>query len=108
MPEKSRPVMTRDGSRIAMPRADKYRYTVGQRVHERSLMDADVGHPFHQWIARQRIVPFRVCRAATSAMEFCDNAGLIVNHRRSIAVFAAVTPKYGIGYLLLRQGQLPA
>jgi hypothetical protein len=41
-------------------------------------------------------------------MEFCDNARLTVNRPRSIAAFAAVTPKYGICYLLLRQGQLPA
>ena len=100
--------MTRDGSRMAPRRADKYRDTVGQRIHERSLIDADVGYPFHQWIAGQRNLPLRRCRAATSALEFCDNAGLTVNHRRSIAAFGAVTPKYGIGYLLLRQGQLPA
>jgi hypothetical protein len=100
--------MRRDGSRVAMPRADKYRDTVGQRIHERSLMDADVAYLFHQWIAGQRNLPFRVCRAATSAMEFCDNARLTVNRPRSIAAFAAVTPKYGICYLLLRQGQLPA
>jgi hypothetical protein len=89
---------------MAMPRADTYRGTVGQRIHERSVMDADVAYPFHQWIAGQRNFPFRVCLCAG----FCDNAGLTVNHRRSIAAFAAVTPKYGICYLLLRQGQLPA
>jgi hypothetical protein len=100
--------MTRDGSRMAMPRADKYRDTAGRRIRERSLMDADVGYPFHQWIAGQRNLPFRRCRAATSALEFCDNAGLTVNRRRSIAAFAAVTPKYGICYLLLRREQLPA
>jgi hypothetical protein len=60
--------MTRAGSRVAMPRADKYRYTAGQRIHERWLMDADVAYPFHQWIAGQRNLPFRSCRAATSAL----------------------------------------
>jgi hypothetical protein len=40
--------MTHDGSRMAMPRADKYRDTVGQRIDERSLMDADVAYPFHR------------------------------------------------------------
>jgi hypothetical protein len=100
--------MTRDGNRMALPRPDEYRDTVGQRIHERSLIDADVRYPFRQWIAGQRNLPFRRCRAATSALEFCDNAGLTVNHRRSVAAFGAVTPKYGIGYLLLRQGQLPA
>jgi hypothetical protein len=100
--------MTRDGRRMAVQRADEYRDTVGQRIHERSLMDADVGYPFHQWIAGQRNSPFRRCRAAPSALEFCDNAGLTVNRWQSVAAFSAVTPKYGIGYLLLRQGQLPA
>jgi hypothetical protein len=59
-------------------------------------------------VAGQRNLPFRRCRAATSALQFCDNAGLNVNRQRAIAAFAAVTPKYGIGYLLLRRRQLPA
>jgi hypothetical protein len=62
--------------------ADKYRNTISQRIHDRSLMDASIGTPIKEALEREtrRFAP---PRAATSAIKFCDIGGLVVNYRRA-------------------------